>query len=85
MKKIHTIIALSITVLTTITSFSQVPAFSHIVIVIGENTASTAVFGSSSAPYINALATQGAKFTNSFALSMISNVFVFFIQLYWFL
>jgi acid phosphatase len=55
--------------LSAITSFSQVPAFSHIVIVMGENTASTAVFGSSSAPYINALATQGAKFTNSFALS----------------
>ena len=45
-----------------------VPAFSHIVIVIGENTASGSVFGSSNAPYINALAAAGAKFTNSFAI-----------------
>ncbi|WP_293894241.1 alkaline phosphatase family protein, partial [Flavobacterium sp.] len=69
MKKINRFILLSIMLLTAITSFSQVPSFSHIVIVIGENTASTAVFGSSNAPYINALAAQGAKFTNSFALS----------------
>ena len=69
MKKINAFIVLSMMLLSSATSFSQVPAFSHIVIVVGENTASSAVFGSSSAPYINALATQGAKFTNSFALS----------------
>lgn len=69
MKKIYTLFALSSLLLSTITCFSQVPQFSHIVIVVGENTSSTAVFGSSSAPYINALAAQGAKFTNSFALS----------------
>ncbi len=45
-----------------------VPTFSHIVVVIGENTSASRVFGNSSAPYINALATNGAKFTNSFAL-----------------
>lgn len=67
MKKIYLFIAFSLLSITE--SFSQVPSFSHIVIVIGENTASTAVFGSLNAPYINALATQGAKFTNSFALS----------------
>ena len=69
MKKIYSFVVLSCMLLSTTASFSQVPAFSHIVIVMGENTASTAVFGSSSAPYINALAAQGAKFTNSFALS----------------
>lgn len=69
MKKLNVFIVLSTMFLYGPTCFSQVPAFSHIVIVVGENTASTAVFGSSSAPYINALATQGAKFTNSFALS----------------
>lgn len=69
MKKINFFILLCTMFLSALTSFSQVPAFSHIVIVMGENTASTAVFGSSSAPYINALAAQGAKFTNSFALS----------------
>lgn len=69
MKKINNFIVLSSMLLLTMASFSQVPAFSHIVIVVGENTAATAVFGSSSAPYINLLATQGAKFTNSFALS----------------
>ena len=45
-----------------------VPVFSHIVVVIGENTSSSSVFGSTDAPYINALAAQGAKFTNSFAI-----------------
>ena len=69
MKKIYSFVVLSIMLMSATTSFSQVPQFSHIVIVIGENTASTAVFGSTSAPYINTLATQGAKFTNSFALS----------------
>lgn len=69
MKKIYSFITLGSMLLVTTASFSQVPAFSHIVIVIGENTASTTVFGSASAPYINALAAQGAKFTNSFALS----------------
>ena len=54
--------------LTTGTAPNPVPAFSHIVVVIGENTSSSSVFGSSNAPYINALAAAGAKFTNSFAL-----------------
>ncbi len=46
-----------------------VPRFDHIVVVIGENTNASSVYGSSSAPYINALATGGAKFTNSFAIT----------------
>jgi phosphatidylinositol-3-phosphatase len=54
---------------TTSTTTNPVPVFSHIVVVIGENTSAGSVFGSSSAPYINALANAGAKFTNSFALT----------------
>ena len=54
---------------TTNTPVNPVPIFSHIVVVIGENTSAGSVFGSSSAPYINALANAGAKFTNSFALT----------------
>ena len=54
---------------TTNTGAGTVPVFSHIVVVIGENTSAGSVFGSSSAPYINALANAGAKFTNSFALT----------------
>jgi hypothetical protein len=54
---------------TTSTGANAVPVFSHIVVVIGENTSASSVFGSSSAPYINALANAGAKFTNSFALT----------------
>ena len=45
MKKIYSFFALSALLLSTITCLSQVPQFSHIVIVVGENTASTAVFG----------------------------------------
>lgn len=47
---------------------NTVPQFSHIVVVIGENTDAKAVFGNANAPYINALANNGAKFTNSKAL-----------------
>ncbi len=46
----------------------SVPAYSHIVVVIGENTKASSVLGNSSAPYINSLANGGAKFTNSFAV-----------------
>ena len=47
---------------------NPVPTFSHIVVVIGENTSVNDVYNNSNAPYINGLATDGAKFTNSFAL-----------------
>ena len=41
------------------------PRPSHVVIVIEENHSSTQIIGSSSAPYINSLAKQGALFTNA--------------------
>src|SRR6516162_9214313 len=40
----------------------------HVVIVIEENHSFAEIIGSSSAPYINSLAQQGALFTNSFAI-----------------
>jgi Phosphoesterase family len=41
----------------------------HVVIVIEENHAYSEIVGSSSAPYINSLANQGAVFTQSFAVT----------------
>ena len=46
-----------------------VPAFTHIVVVIGENTNASSVNGSAAAPYINSLANAGAKFSNSYAIT----------------
>jgi hypothetical protein len=48
---------------------AQVPAPAHVVVVIEENHGYSQIIGSSQAPYINTLATQGALFTNSFALT----------------
>ena len=46
-----------------------IPRPNHVVIVMEENHAYSQIIGSSSAPYINQLAQQGALFTNSFALA----------------
>ncbi len=51
------------------TPVGSVHQYNKIVVVIGENTNASAVFGSADAPYINSLANNGAKFTNSFALA----------------
>ncbi len=48
---------------------SSVPLFDHIVLVMFENKKYSSINGSSSAPYFNSLAAQGAKFTNSFAIT----------------
>jgi len=45
-----------------------VPQPAHIVVVMEENHAYSQIIGSTSAPYINSLAQQGALFTNSFAI-----------------
>ena len=50
---------------------AQIPGVTppdHVVIVIEENHSFAEIIGSSSAPYINSLAQQGALFTNSFAI-----------------
>ncbi len=48
---------------------AAVPAFDHIVLVMFENKKFSSINGSSSAPYFNTLASQSAKFTNSFAIT----------------
>jgi hypothetical protein len=44
------------------------PRFDHVVLVMEENHSYNEIIGSSSAPYINSLASQGASFTNSVAI-----------------
>ena len=48
---------------------ASVPQFDHIVLVMFENKKYSSINGSSSAPYFNSLAAQGAKFTSSFAIT----------------
>lgn len=52
-------------------AFAQsVPAFDHIVVVIGENTNQSSIYGNNTnAPYINTLAADGAKFTKSYGVT----------------
>jgi len=45
------------------------PRYDHVVIVVMENHSFSEIIGSASAPYINALAAQGANFTHSFAIT----------------
>jgi hypothetical protein len=51
------------------TALAQVPKPAHLVVVIEENHGYSEIIGSSQAPYINTLATQGALFTKSYALT----------------
>ncbi|MEY9874569.1 hypothetical protein ABH931_004069 [Streptacidiphilus sp. MAP12-33] len=53
----------------TATAATSVPHFDHVLVVIEENHAYDEIIGSSSAPYINTLASQGAVFTQSFAVT----------------
>ena len=48
---------------------ASVPAYSHIVIVMEENHSYSQIIGTSSAPYINSLASSNVLFTNSHAIS----------------
>jgi len=48
---------------------AQVPQFDHVVVVVMENHSFNDIIGATAAaPYINALASQGANFTSSFAI-----------------
>jgi phosphatidylinositol-3-phosphatase len=49
--------------------FARVPSYSHIVVVMEENHSYSQIIGSSQAPYINSLASKGALFTNSHAIT----------------
>jgi len=64
----------SATAVTTATSptaqaAASVPVFDHIVLVMFENHAYSQINGSSSAPYFNSLAAQGAKFTQAYGVT----------------
>jgi acid phosphatase len=48
---------------------SSVPRFDHVVVVVEENRSYADVIGNSAAPYLNSLASAGALFTRSFALT----------------
>ena len=48
---------------------ATLPSYSHIVVVMEENHSYSEIIGSSSAPYINSLATGGASMTQSFAVT----------------
>ena len=48
---------------------TTIPTPAHVIVVVEENHGYSQIIGSSQAPYINSLATQGALFTNSFALT----------------
>jgi acid phosphatase len=48
---------------------AQIPSYSHIVIVMEENHSYAQIIGSSQAPYINSVASEGALFTNSHAIT----------------
>jgi len=48
---------------------APIPKPSHVVVVMEENHGYSQIIGSSQAPYINTLATQGALFTKSYALT----------------
>ena len=54
---------------TPILTITTLPRPDHIVIVMEENRAYSDIIGSSDAPYINALAQQGAVFTRSYAVT----------------
>jgi hypothetical protein len=47
---------------------TSVPRPDHVVIAMFENKKASSIFGNNQAPYINSLAANGAKFTNSFAI-----------------
>jgi acid phosphatase len=53
---------------TTSAATTAPPKFAHVVVVMEENHSFNEIIGSSSAPYINSLASQGALFTDSFAI-----------------
>ncbi|MFC5488423.1 alkaline phosphatase family protein [Dokdonella soli] len=52
------------------TAAASIPRYDHVVVVIEENTSESSVIGNTTeAPYINSLATTGANFTQSFAIT----------------
>jgi hypothetical protein len=64
-----TLVITAFTASTPANAASAVPRPDHIVLVMFENKKYSSISGSSSAPYFNSLASQGAKFTQSFAIT----------------
>jgi hypothetical protein len=62
-------LAAPLTVSTPAHAAAGLPKPDHLVVVIEENHSYSNIIGSSSAPYINSLASQGASFTQSFAVT----------------
>jgi acid phosphatase len=54
---------------TTTTAAAPLPRPDHVVVVVMENHSYADIIGNSEAPYINALAAQGASFTHSYAIT----------------
>jgi phosphatidylinositol-3-phosphatase len=52
-----------------VAAHAALPGFDHIVVVIEENHSYSEVIGNANAPYISSLATNGAKMTQSFAVT----------------
>jgi phosphatidylinositol-3-phosphatase len=50
-------------------AFAALPSYAHIVVVVEENHSYSEVIGNSNAPYITSLANNGAKMTQSFAVT----------------
>ncbi len=50
-------------------AFAALPTYAHIVVVIEENHSYSEVIGNANAPYITSLANNGAKMTQSFAVT----------------
>src|SRR5205823_1618032 len=61
--------AVAIVLAPSFASAQPIPRPDHVVVVIDENHAYSQIIGSSSAPYINSLVSQGALLTNSFAIT----------------
>ncbi len=51
------------------TLLSGMPSFDHVVVLLEENHPANGIYGNVDAPYLNSLATGGAKFTQSFGIA----------------
>lgn len=63
------VLVLASSLIATVHVHAAPPRPAHVVVVIEENHSFSEIIGSAKAPYINSLASQGALFTNSFAVT----------------
>jgi hypothetical protein len=62
------VIAIAMASTPTMAAATPPPRYDHVVVVVMENHSYNEIIGAVAAPYINALAAQGANFTHSFAI-----------------